>query len=607
MKSILTLLVLCFALFGFSSARAATQEKEWTFMVFLNGDNNLDSYGTADMKEMEMVGSTDNVNVIVLRDTANAKTSSKIYYVQKGKSTMIKDFGKNIDMGDWHNVVDFFKFAQANYPAKHYVVDIWNHGAGWERRSAPDPITRGISYDDNSGNHITTVQLSQAFKEMQNLNGGKKIDVFGMDACLMEMAEVIYEVSDSVDVVVGSEQTEPGDGWAYQGVLGALTAKPQMTADELGYAIEQEYAKSYSNGTQGEQSIQGSAVSTARLVQARDAFERFVSHMIAISGMYHDSLVNAMSGTQEYYYPQYKDLIHFITLAKAEIPEAQFQQLADEAIAALKNAVIANFVTGSGLDNSYGFSVWIPTDNQYKSKKQDYAGLKWTQSTSWETFLESMLFPTTPVLSFAGVNISDENGDSFVAPGEKISFQLLVTNTSPIAAKDVQVSLNVPEAFQSVVSSVTVPTIPEGSTKVDGLMAKVGFGTGPGTYNIPVTIAVPGLGQIQKEIVVVVDDNYSVENVSVETPHNYPNNFDKTYTVSKSGAKGLRIHFAKFATEARFDYVVISDKTGKEILKLDGKKEPFWTPFIAGDTATIRLKSDSVVADYGFSIDKIAY
>jgi len=40
-------------------------DKEWTIMVFVNGKNNLETYALKDMNEMEMIGSSDKVNVVV--------------------------------------------------------------------------------------------------------------------------------------------------------------------------------------------------------------------------------------------------------------------------------------------------------------------------------------------------------------------------------------------------------------------------------------------------------------------------------------------------------------------------------------------------------------
>ena len=40
---------------------------EWTFMVYLDADNNLEGAGIDDINEMEMIASDSNINVIVQR------------------------------------------------------------------------------------------------------------------------------------------------------------------------------------------------------------------------------------------------------------------------------------------------------------------------------------------------------------------------------------------------------------------------------------------------------------------------------------------------------------------------------------------------------------
>jgi hypothetical protein len=88
-------------------------------------------------------------------------------------------------------------------------------------------VTKGISYDDETNHHITTPQMGAMLK---GING---VDVYGSDACLMQMPEVDYELKDSVDYIVGSEETEPGDGYTYNTFLGPLAARPAMTPAEL--------------------------------------------------------------------------------------------------------------------------------------------------------------------------------------------------------------------------------------------------------------------------------------------------------------------------------------------------------------------------------------
>jgi hypothetical protein len=44
--------------------------REWTVLGYLAGDNNLDGAAVEDINEMEVVGSTDQVNVVVQVDRA---------------------------------------------------------------------------------------------------------------------------------------------------------------------------------------------------------------------------------------------------------------------------------------------------------------------------------------------------------------------------------------------------------------------------------------------------------------------------------------------------------------------------------------------------------
>ena len=612
MKSIFTICVWGLALFATAAFTCgsilaqAPQEKEWTLLVFLNGDNNLDPYGTADMKEMETVGSNDKMNVIVLRDTSKASVSSKIYYVEKGASKVVKDYGSNIDMGDYKTLVAFFKYAKENYPAKRYFIDVWNHGAGWERRSAEDIVTRGISYDDNSGNHITTPQLGEAFRQMKELNGGRKIDIFGMDACLMEMAEVIYEVKDGAAVVLGSEDTEPGDGWDYR-FLGYLANDPTMDGERLADIVEREYAKSYNGGSQGKQSVQGSAVSTDRLIVATGSLNKFLDRLIYLTAYNNKAIARAIKNTQAFYYSQCKDAIHFVQLVIQEVKDAELKSLGEQAVAELKDAVVANYVTGTGLSNSHGFSVWIPSLNLYNSRKADYAALAWGKETNWQKFLHEFYFPSKPVLGISEIKLSDENQDSFVTPAEKVSVQLKIENESSVEAKGVIAHLITTSGISEIISSVHIPVLPKGTSMINGLIAQVDSAAAPGFYDAKIVLEIPGAENLEESFKLGVDKQYTIENYSLESDHDYLPSTNKVWTITKPGVVGIRLHFSKIMTEAKYDFVSVLDSKDNVIMKLDGKGSNIWSPLIEGDTVKVKFTSDSMVNDWGFAIDRIAY
>ena len=81
---------------------ATTTEKQWTIMVYLAGDNNLDSAGVTDLKEMKEIGSTEQVNVTAQFDRWGGTEATKRYYLRKG-GVLAKDEVASLgetDMGD---------------------------------------------------------------------------------------------------------------------------------------------------------------------------------------------------------------------------------------------------------------------------------------------------------------------------------------------------------------------------------------------------------------------------------------------------------------------------------------------------------------------------
>ena len=65
-------------------AKKANTTRNWTVMVYMAGDNNLDSAGVVDLKEMKKVGSTEQINILVQFDRAGRREATNRYCVQKG-------------------------------------------------------------------------------------------------------------------------------------------------------------------------------------------------------------------------------------------------------------------------------------------------------------------------------------------------------------------------------------------------------------------------------------------------------------------------------------------------------------------------------------------
>jgi len=387
---VVVVLVSMLCLVQASFAQTTNAEKEWTFMVYLNADNNLDSFGLKDVNEMEKIGSTDKINIIVLLDRENG-TAKKLFITKDADgnnitSKVIEEMGV-YDMGSYKNLISFFEWGMKNYPAKHYALDIWNHGAGWNKSRSVGPI-KGISYDDQSGNHITTPQLGEAMATIYQMLGNRKLEVLAMDACLMQMAEVTYEIKDYVEFCVASEETEPGDGYTYDYFLGPLAENPAMGAREFAKVMSQAYKKWYASINQA------STQSSIDLAQFATFVAKFNALCDKMTSMTDDkAFVTAIKKavlpkTQAFYYRTNKDLGHFLSLVQKNVNNAELQTLLTETLAlygAGQNPLVSdNSAFGATMANATGLAIYFPTS----APGSDYAAIKFGKDCSWFTFLK---------------------------------------------------------------------------------------------------------------------------------------------------------------------------------------------------------------------------
>ena len=139
---------------------------------------------------------------------------------------------------------------------------------------------------------------------------GRKVDLVGMDACLMTMLEVAYQIRDHAQVLVGSEEVEPGDGWPHDRILRDLTARPGMRAAELATTIVRRYVESY-RGT-GQAATQ-SAIDLAKLDDLVEAVDTLARRLLAaLSSPALDAALHAAwRRTLRFFDSMYVDLHHF--------------------------------------------------------------------------------------------------------------------------------------------------------------------------------------------------------------------------------------------------------------------------------------------------------
>lgn len=258
----------------------------WTVMVYMAGDTGVTFEGTrgdvqlfanlsgplkADLQKMAAAGSTDQVKVCAQYDSFGSQTAFRWVAPPQGTANPPdpEPIGE-VNTGEPGSLTDFVTWAGQRCPADRYALVIWGHGSGWSEdqvyarfpaaqaatRDAPasrqrllnrgifasspgkimkieDDHVRGLCYDDSSRDFLDNRDLQKALADGAQALGRQRIDVLGLDACLMCMVEVAHQVRREVSALAGSETVLPTALWPWETLLAALQAQPAMSPPDL--------------------------------------------------------------------------------------------------------------------------------------------------------------------------------------------------------------------------------------------------------------------------------------------------------------------------------------------------------------------------------------
>jgi hypothetical protein len=282
-SSIHLLLIVTLLLCGPDRSGAA-QDPLWTIMVYANGKNNLEQDALNNFHSMAQIGSTKDVNIVVELGRPQNPSSDDggwagvyRFLVKKGMDpipnnaiTRVASLGESEDMGQPATLSNFIVWAKKTYPAKKFMLIIWNHGQGWRFQLAANKEVRyainraqisqplqvkaevntptlggikAISIDDDTGSILYNREVEDVLNS--EFDTQRPLDVLGFDACLMSMIESAYAFSSSANVMIASEETELTEGWQYAAWLKRLTMLPQSSPEAVARFIVSSYKARY--------------------------------------------------------------------------------------------------------------------------------------------------------------------------------------------------------------------------------------------------------------------------------------------------------------------------------------------------------------------------
>ena len=340
----------------------------WNVLVYMAADNNLKEEGVFILTEM-MKGVTPpipGVKVTALFDSGKEIT---LYDFNKSRGGLdpLGKHGKSdaeaLNRPDSENLKDFLA-QNADRESKNLIV-LSGHGGGVVGDFLP------------SSNPPRALNISTLGGVLKSVCGviDKKIDVLGMDSCLMSMLEVGYELKEYVNMLVGAQGFARNTGWPYNEILPALRDNP--SPETLACTIVKEYVHYYAPYTRGGISVDNAACDLRyisdlanavkilglrlrdKLQHARLQYKEAPTLKPAIDKIKR-AILTAHWEAQSHKFEQYVDLWDFCDLLKDHCDDGEIKSACWEVKIAVEKVVRVSCYSGSAFQHSHGLSIYFP-------------------------------------------------------------------------------------------------------------------------------------------------------------------------------------------------------------------------------------------------------
>jgi hypothetical protein len=375
--------------------------KEWNVLVYMAGDNTLEENMARNMADLEKIGSNEMVNILVQFDRGSRQhrgispwDGARRFYVTKSDNpneltSQVKGELGEVDTSNPDHLKDFILWAHKEYPAKHTIIIVSNHGGGFA----------GVANDDSSKSVMNIPDLEKAIDDARKSLGKDKFDIIGFDCCLMGQSEVAYQLKDQAKIMIASEEAEGNGGWPYSSILGEegklVRALNLMAQRKISIEPEQVARKIIEESAKTQDQLPTlSAIDLTKMDSLASAASDFAREVMAKPDAL--DLVRKIANKTESYsktipfiepYGQYRDLIDFATkiVESKDLTDASVRGKAADLLDAAKNAIIAEQHSELYKD-SHGISVYLPTDKP-KPAKYGYTKTSWAKNTPWDEMI----------------------------------------------------------------------------------------------------------------------------------------------------------------------------------------------------------------------------
>lgn len=217
------------------------ERAQWTYMLYLAGDNDLSSYLNNIAQALEKLPRSAALNIVLFFD-GQGTDDNYIWSTRDGALQKYRLDERDSRTGDPATLTGFIEWARANFPAQHYYLSIANHGRA----------SSGIAWDTQNGaissapDGLDPVELRAALAAATR-QGAWKLDVIHFDACLMGLLEMAYQVKEYANFMIASQNLTaafyPYDEYARTVIDNPAIAPVDLAQQIAGIYFDHDYLK----------------------------------------------------------------------------------------------------------------------------------------------------------------------------------------------------------------------------------------------------------------------------------------------------------------------------------------------------------------------------
>ncbi len=349
--------------------------ESWTVALYISGDNSLERFwDDSSLPGLLKLPANDRLKIVAYVDRLSTE-GTEVVEVSGDTCELIATLPE-MDFGDGNTFQWFLTEIAEEYPSDKLAVVAWDHGYAW----------RYISDDVTSGSRITMPALEAAI-----VDSGVYIDVLAFDACNMASVEVVYQISltESVGIVVGSEESVPTTGFPYDLMLMPTAIDPSRSPVQLASDMVAGFEAFYAPQTWAS-TVALSAVSVPSVAAHAKTISTWSSSMVSCLSMYASNYKQAVSETYYAWATHYHvDIADFgdTLLADASITDEELRASTAAMVDAMDESVIASW-GGRAAEDSRGMTLWWANGGDWKSYSDAYADVAFATDMGWWTLLD---------------------------------------------------------------------------------------------------------------------------------------------------------------------------------------------------------------------------